>query len=134
MRKLAGHMDHPELRELKILIIDESDALRKRVRSAFAIFVGFQVIGEATTGSEAIEMARSLRPDLIVFDPSPDMTGIEVLREIRRHDLRALIVIFTTDYAAAMREACRDSGATFFVNKSRIRDLLDICEIARKCS
>src|SRR5687768_14562097 len=127
-------MDHRELRELKVLIIDESETLRKRVRNAFAIFVGFEVIGEATTGSEAIEMARSLRPDLIVFDPSPDTTGIEVLREIRRHDLRVLIAIFTTDYSAAMRDACRDSGATFFINKSRIRDLLDVCEIARKCS
>ena len=127
-------MDHPELRELKILLIDESDALRKRVRNAFAIFVGFQVIGEAATSQEAFEMVRSLRPDLIVFDPAPDTTGIEVLREIRRHDVRVLIAIFTTDYSAATREACRDSGATFFVNKSRIRDLLDICEVARKFS
>ena len=127
-------MDHPELRKLKILIIDESDALRKRLRNAFAIFVGFEIIGEAATSQEAFGMAQSLRPDLIVFDPSPDKSGIEVLREIRRHDLRVLIAIFTTDYTAAMREACRDSGATFFVSKSRIRDLLDICEIARKCS
>lgn len=127
-------MDQPELRDLRILIIDESDALRKRLMNAFEIFVGFQVIGEAATRPEGIEMARSLRPDLIVFDPSPDMTGIEILREIRRYDLRVLIAIFTTDYSAAMREACRDSGATFFVNKSRIRDLLDICEMARKCS
>ena len=98
------------------------------------MFVGFQVIGQAATGQEGIEMARSLRPDLIVFDPSPHPSGVEVLREIRRHDLRVLIAIFTTDYSAAMREACRDAGATFFIDKSRIRDLLDVCEIARKCS
>ncbi|HEY5838341.1 MAG TPA: response regulator transcription factor [Pyrinomonadaceae bacterium] len=127
-------MEHPELRELTILLIDDSDTLRKRVKNAFAIFAGFQVIGEAATGREAIEMARSLRPDLIVFEPSSATTGIHVLREIRRHDLRVLIAVFTTDYSAAMRETCRDSGATFFINKSRIRDLLDISELARKCS
>ena len=127
-------MDHPELRELKILLIDESEAFRKRVRNAFALFVGFQVFDEAATGREGIEIARSLHPDLIVFDPSADPTGVEVLHEIRRHDLRVLIAVFTTDYSAAMRDACRDAGATFFINKSRIRDLLDVCEIARKCS
>jgi DNA-binding NarL/FixJ family response regulator len=127
-------MIQPELRELKILIIDEYDVVRERLRNAFPIFVGFQVIGEAATGRDAIEMARSLHPDLIVFDPTPDTGGIEVLREIRRGDLRVIIAIFTADYTAAMRDTCRDSGATFFVSKSRIRDLLDICEIARKCS
>ena len=127
-------MDHPELRELKILIIDQSEALRKRVRNALAIFVGFQVLDEAATGREGVEIARSLRPDLIVFDPSSHLSGVEVLHEIRRHDLRVLIAIFTTEYSADMREACRDAGATFFINKSRIRDLLDVCEIARKCS
>ena len=127
-------MDHPELRELTILIIDESDALRKRVRNAFALFVGFHVIGEAATGAEGIESARSLHPDLVVFDPAAQPNGIEFIREIRRHDLRVLIAIFTAEYSADMREACRDSGATFFIDKSRIRDLLDICEIARKCS
>lgn len=127
-------MDHPELRELTILIIDESDAVRKRVRNACALFVGFHVIGEAATGVEGVENARSLRPDLIVFDPSAQPNGIDVIREIRRYNLRVLIAIFTTDYSTATRDACRDSGATFFIDKSRIRDLLDICEIARKCS
>ncbi len=127
-------MDHPELRELKILIVDESDAFRQRLKNAFAIFVGFKVVGEAATGREGIEIARSLNPDLIVFDPSTDTGGIGIVADIRRTDLRVLIAIFTTDYSAVTREACRDTGATFFLNKSRIRDLLDVCEIVRKCS
>ena len=127
-------MDQPELRELKILIVEESDVLRKRLQTAFASLTGFHVIGEAATGHEVFELARSLRPGLIVFDPSSDADGLDVLRELRRHDLRVLIVIFTSNYSAPMREAYRDAGATFFVNKSRIRDLLDICEVARKCS
>ena len=127
-------MDHQDLRELKILIIDASDVLRKSLVKAFGTLVGLEVIGEAATGEEGVKAARSLRPDLIVFEPSADTSGLEALHEIRRHDLRVLIVIFTADYSPAFRGICRNAGATFFVSKSRIRDLLDAAEIARKLS
>jgi DNA-binding NarL/FixJ family response regulator len=130
-----GSMGHPELRDLKILVIDDSDFIRKQLKTAYGTLLGFEVIGEATSGDEGVQMARSLRPDLIVFEPSMAGTnGVEVLRAIRQDDQRVLIVVFTAEYSAVMRDVYREAGATFFVNKARIRDLLEVSEIARKIS
>ena len=87
----------------------------------------------AASGDEGIEMARSLRPDIIVLDHSmPHRSGIETLREIRKEDQRSIIIIFTSESGVMFREICREAGANFFVSKSRLQDLLDICALARK--
>jgi DNA-binding NarL/FixJ family response regulator len=128
-------MDQLDPRDLKILVIDDSEFIRKQLRTAFGTLIGFGVVGETATRDEAVQLARSLQPDLIVLDPAlPGTNGVEVVREIRRHDQRVLIVIFTADYSEVMRDVYREAGATFFVSKARIRDLLEVSEIARRIS
>jgi CheY-like chemotaxis protein len=84
-------------------------------------------------GAEGIEMALSLRPDIIVLDLSmPGRNGLEVLREIRKVDQRVMIIIFTSDVSLPLRVICREAGANFFVTKPNLSDLLEICALARR--
>lgn len=128
-------MDHLDPRDLKILVIDDSEFIQKQLRTAFDTLLGFEVVGETASAEEAIQLHGALQLDLIVLDPAlPGTNGVEVVREIRRRDQRVLIVIFTADYSEVMRDVYREAGATFFVSKARIRDLLEVAEIARRIS
>jgi DNA-binding response OmpR family regulator len=87
----------------------------------------------AASGDEGIEMARSLRPDIIVLDLSVSHTSsLDILREIRKGDQRVIIIIFSIDDSFALRWICREAGANFFVTKSHLPDLLGICTLARR--
>src|SRR5881409_3809406 len=55
---------------------------------------GFEVVGEAETGSQAVEKYRQLKPDLVTMDiVMPDMAGIDAVREIVKHDPDAKILM-----------------------------------------
>jgi DNA-binding NarL/FixJ family response regulator len=126
-------MDQQELRTLEIVVIDDSQLVREHLSQAFAEEEGCHLVGMAATGEEGIELARSLRPDIIVLDLSlPDRSGLEVLREIRKVDQRVMIIIFTSHDSMALRLICREAGANFFVSKSSLPDLLEICALARR--
>jgi DNA-binding NarL/FixJ family response regulator len=132
-RKLAGLMNEQEPRNLKIVVVDDSEVVREQLRRAFAETQGLHLVGMAASGDEGIEMAQSLRPDIIVLDLSmPKRSGLDTLREIRKVDQRVMIIIFTSDDSVPLRWICREAGANFFVTKSRLKDLLDICSIARR--
>src|SRR5690242_14555529 len=127
-------MDQQELRDLNILIIETSAAVRDQLSYAFGEAAGCNVVvGVATRGDEGIETARTPEPNMIVFDFFiPYAESMEVLRTLRIENARAIIVVSTMDKSPELRVMCRDAGANFFIGKSEIRTLLDPCELARK--
>lgn len=80
----------------RVLLVDDAPELRRAVRLALRRHGGFDVVGEAGTGSEAVALATELRPDIVVLDLGlPDLAGHEVLT--RLHALAAIpkIVVFS---------------------------------------
>jgi len=70
--------------KIHILIADDHSIVREGVRMILDGQEDFEVVGEASTGRQALEEARRLRPDVVVMDISmPDMTGIEATAKIR---------------------------------------------------
>ena len=66
---------------VRVLLIDDSKNVVHELRSLLSLNPGWLVCGEAINGVEAVEKARSLRPDLILMDISmPQMNGIEATR------------------------------------------------------
>ena len=68
----------------RLLIVDDHEIVRQGLVAMLSRRTGFQVVGEAGTVAEAIEMARHHKPDLVVMDVRlPDGSGVEACREIR---------------------------------------------------
>ncbi len=115
--------------EIRVLLADDQTL----VRSAFAMLVdsapGMTVVGEAGTGREAVERARSCRADLVVMDiRMPDLDGIEATRRIAADDDLAgvrVLVLTTYDTDEHVVEALRAGASGFLVKDTRPADLLD---------
>jgi NarL family two-component system response regulator LiaR len=126
-------MNLEKLRDLRIVIIDESEAIREALRLAFAEVEGCYLIGAVAQGDEGLDIVLSERPDIVIMDILPSQRmNIEILRAIRQVDSRAIIVIFTTDDSWETRNACREMGASFYVLKGRLLHLLEFLKLARQ--
>lgn len=80
----------------QILIADDSDTVRRILRHFLQDRRGVKVCGEAATGSEAVEKARLLRPDLILLDlMMPEMNGAEAATVLRELMPNVFIIVFT---------------------------------------
>src|ERR1700689_5320968 len=79
-----------------ILVVDDSETCRKVTRLFLESQLGLEVCGEAVDGVDAIEKARSLKPDLIVLDLAmPRMNGVEAASELQAMMPRIPIILFT---------------------------------------
>jgi two-component system response regulator NreC len=106
----------PEI--IRILLVDDHLVLRAGLRALLEAEKDFRVVGEASTGEEAIEKAKSLRPDVIVMDLSmPGMGGLEATKEISQADLARVLVLTMhaeEEYLLAVLEA----GGSGYVKKT----------------
>lgn len=108
-----------------ILIIDDHPLFREGLKSIIDRDNRFEVIGESSCGKEGFDLAKELKPDLVVVDISlPDMSGIELTRDIRGRLSEARVIIVSMhskiDYIAEAFQA----GATGYVVKESASDRL----------
>lgn len=100
----------------RLLITDDAMIIRAMIRDA-ATQAGWEVVGEATNGAEAVELYRSLKPDLVTLDlVMPEFDGLHALREIRKIDAAARVVIVSAiNQKPALRETLRLGACDFLV-------------------
>jgi CheY-like chemotaxis protein len=107
------------------LLVDDAPDIRELLRVALRARGGFDVVGETGTGAEAVRLARTLRPDVVVLDLGmPDVTDKELLADLRRESPTTRIVIFSgSDTDRAWFEQ-RSEG--YVLKGSRLADLIDV--------
>ena len=104
--------------KIRILIADDHAFLRMGLTSYLASVADMDCIGEATNGKEAVELARKLRPDVIIMDlMMPDMNGAEATRLIHDEFPDIKIVILTTYGTSRELSQAIANGATGAVLK-----------------
>jgi DNA-binding NarL/FixJ family response regulator len=102
----------------RVLIADDHPLTREALGSLLSAN-GFDVVGQAAGGAEAIELAGSLSPDLIVLDLTmPDMTGLEALPQLRSAAPAAEVVVLTASEDDANLLAAIRAGAAGYLLKS----------------
>jgi DNA-binding NarL/FixJ family response regulator len=112
---------------VKVLIVDDHEIVRKGV-SAIILSSNrdWVICGEGSDGAEAIELAKALKPDVVVLDVTmPGMNGLEAAYEISRLDLPSRILIFTMHDWEGLRNSIEQVGAKGWVKKANAaRDLI----------
>ena len=82
--------------ELRILLADDHDVVRKGLRGLLEGNPGWQVCGEAANGREAVKLAMTLKPDVAVLDlEMPELNGLEATRQIKKELPDIEVLIFT---------------------------------------
>ncbi|MES2768535.1 MAG: response regulator [Bdellovibrionota bacterium] len=101
----------------KVLIVDDAAFVRE-VLTQILQKHGFEVIGEAQNGTEAVEMAASLKPDLILMDiVMPVKSGIQATEEILKTNPKMPIIACSTEGSEAMISRAIGAGCVDFVVK-----------------
>lgn len=111
---------------LRVLIVDDHEAVRRGLRSA-VWGAGWQVCGEATNGREAIAKVRELAPDVVILDVSmPVMGGLEAAPEILKSSPNTKVVAFTMHESQQIRNEMARIGVHGLAIKSApLSNLLD---------
>jgi DNA-binding NarL/FixJ family response regulator len=110
---------------IRILLADDHAMLRDGLRSVLSREGDFEVVGEAADGRGAIDLCRTLAPDVVVMDVGmPDLNGIEATRQIRAESPRSRVIALSTHsdrrYVLGMLEA----GASAYLVKVSAYDEL----------
>jgi two-component system chemotaxis response regulator CheY len=104
---------------MKILIADDSRVMRQIVTRTLrqAGFDGHQLV-EAADGKQALTSALSDQPDLVISDWNmPELTGVEVLRELRAQGIQVPFGFVTSEGTPEMRQLAQQAGALFLITK-----------------
>lgn len=104
---------------MRILLADDHDVVRRGLRQLLEDHEGWTVCGEATTGRQAVEMAKELRPHLVILDLTmPDLNGLEATRHIRKELPSTQVLVFTMHESEQLVREVLAAGAKGYVLKS----------------
>lgn len=108
-----------------VLIVDDHPVIRCGVRALIESASDHTVIGEAGDGFEAIELAETLAPDVVIIDLSmPELSGIDAIAELHRMLPGLAILVFTLHRSDVLLDEARAAGAQGYVCKSESEHLL----------
>ncbi len=106
----------------RILIADDSIFMRSALKEIL-VNAGHEVVGEAATGSEAIELYGKLSPDIVTMDITmPQLGGIEALKQIRALNKNAVVIMVTSISKPESAGEALNSGAKSYITKPFDKD------------
>jgi DNA-binding NarL/FixJ family response regulator len=115
---------------LRVLIADDSDLVRERLRDLISDIAGTEVVGEASNGPETLDAMERLEPDVLILDiRMPGGNGIDALKALKAKALCPTVIMLTAYAYPQYRKKCLEAGAEYFFDKStdfeRIADILE---------
>ena len=108
---------------IRVLLVDDHELMRQGLRSILDREEHVEVVGEAASGREAVELARTLAPDVVVMDVAmKDLNGIEATRQIRAECQDVKVLALSSHSDSRYVSAILDAGACGYVLKANAYD------------
>ena len=110
---------------IRLLLVDDQPAVRRGLGMRLHMEPDIQIVGEASTGREALSMVQALSPDVVLMDVEmPEMDGIEATAALRRVVPQSAVVILSIHDDMQTRVRAQTAGAVAFVEKRGATDSL----------
>lgn len=113
-----GYNPPKHLNVMKVLIADDSVLILERLREMLCLNKLVELVGVYHDGNETLEALRTLQPDVAIVDiKMPGLTGLEVLKEIRKENTSLKFIILTFHATEYYRQKAFSSGTDYFFSK-----------------
>jgi CheY-like chemotaxis protein len=117
---------------IKVLVVDDTDHVRQMLRNMLELD-GFEVVGEAGSGPDAVECCSAVNPDVVVVDyKMPGVDGLETARRIRAVRPEQVMILYTAFIDAELEARAREVGVSVVLGKVEGLESLER-EITRLC-
>ena len=114
----------------RIVIADDEPLIRIDLRENLES-LGYEVVGEAADGKNAVELARKLRPDIVIMDiKMPEMTGIAALRVLTEENVAPVLLLTAYGEGDLVQQASDAGAVAYLVKPYRQSDLQPHIEVA----
>jgi DNA-binding NarL/FixJ family response regulator len=114
---------------VRIVLVDDEQMVRAGMKMILESEDGFEVVGEAGDGAEAVALVKKLDPDVVLMDiQMPGMNGLDATREIvalERDDTSRVLILTTFDLDEYVYEALRVGASGFLLKRTPAEDLID---------
>lgn len=118
---------------ITVLLVDDHEVVRKGVRAFLEAHAEFEVVGEARSGEEAIQLTEEYIPDVVLMDLiMPGMDGVEATRQVKNTSPRTQIVVLTSYHEDEYVFPALEAGATSYILKDV--DLDELAEAIERAS
>ncbi|MBN2149015.1 MAG: response regulator transcription factor [Anaerolineales bacterium] len=119
---------------ITVILVDDHEVVRRGVSGFLSALEEFQVLGEAVSGEEAVELVKEYIPDVVLMDLiMPGMDGVETTRRIKKISPRTQVVVLTSYHEDAHIFPALRAGAISYVLKDmRMEDLAKVVYRAAK--
>jgi len=108
------------MKNLRILIVDDHEVVRRGLLALLGTQAGWEVVGEAANGPEAVRKVAQVKPDVVVMDITmPVMSGLDATRLIMETAPQTKVLIFTMHDSEQMMQTALGAGARGYVLKSK---------------
>jgi pilus assembly protein CpaE len=106
---------------LSVIVVDDQPPFRLAARAVLRRTAGFELVGEAGNGLEAITLAEDVHPDLVLMDINmPEMGGIEATRQIMAELPETVVILCSTYGVSDLPPEAATSGARAYVHKEQL--------------
>lgn len=112
---------------VKVLLVDDHEIMREGMSALLRKYSGFEVIGQASDGRQALEMVEQIRPDIVIMDVGmPNLNGIDATRQLLTLDSNLKIMALSTHSdGSVVAKMIRAGAAGYMLKESAFEELIE---------